>query len=269
MSGKSDDGLSARLDFAAALAREAGALALGLFKRRHELTVERKGLQDHATAADVAVEKLIRERLAARFPDDAFLGEESGASGLDGGETPTWVVDPIDGTACFMNGMASWCVSIALVREREIALGAIHDPTLGELFLARRGAGATLDGQRLPVPTAKSLRDGLIGAGFSHRSKPEEFSPFLDGLLKEGGLFIRNGSGALMLAYVAAGRLIGYFEPHINSWDSLAGLLLVREAGGWTNDFLANEGLTQGGRVVAAAPGVAEELRALIARTLD
>jgi myo-inositol-1(or 4)-monophosphatase len=164
--------------------------------------------------------------------------------------------------------MPTWCVSIALVIDGEIEIGIIHDPNVDELYAARRGAGTFLNDQRQPVPPAGSLKDGLFGTGFSHRSPPEDLVPFLDALLREGGMFMRNGSGALMLAYVAVGRLVGYFEPHINSWDCLAGLLLVREAGGWTCDFLANDGLHRGNVCAAAAPAVAEKLRALMAETV-
>src|SRR3546814_3240957 len=108
------------------------------------------------------------------------------------------------------------------------------------------------------LPPARSVKDGLFGTGFSHRSRPEDVVPFIDALLRDGGMFMRNGSGALMLAYVAVGRLVGYFEPHINSWDCLAGLLLVREAGGWACDFLADDGLTRGNVCAAAALAVAD-----------
>ncbi|HIC81829.1 MAG TPA: inositol monophosphatase [Kiloniellaceae bacterium] len=260
--------MDARYVFAQDLAREAGGLAYGYYRRRHELAVESKGLQDAVSIADKKTEDLIRSRIAARFPDDAFLGEESGASEdlLDG--RPIWVVDPIDGTVCFLNGMPTWCVSIALVQGGAVELGVIYDPNVDELYAARRGGGAFLNGVRQPVPAAKAFRDGLFGTGFSHRSPAGDFVPFLAGLLEDGGLFLRNGSGALMLAYVAVGRLIGYFEPHINSWDSLAGLLLVRVAGGWTSDFLADDGLLRGNLCAASAPDLAPTLQALLAKTV-
>jgi myo-inositol-1(or 4)-monophosphatase len=257
-----------RYAFVQDLARDAGRLAYDFYKRRAELAIESKGLQDVVSIADKKIEELIRARLEERFPEDGFLGEETGTSA--GGEPgqAVWVVDPIDGTSCFLGGMPTWCVSIALVIDGEIEIGIIHDPNVDELYAARRGAGTFLNDQRQPVPPAGSLKDGLFGTGFSHRSPPEDLVPFLDALLREGGMFMRNGSGALMLAYVAVGRLVGYFEPHINSWDCLAGLLLVREAGGWTCDFLANDGLHRGNVCAAAAPAVAEKLRALMAETV-
>ena len=260
--------LQDRYAFARELARDAGSLAYDYYKRRGELAIESKGLQDIVSIADKEVEELIRGRLETRFPEDGFLGEETGASGRAAPGQAVWVVDPIDGTSCFLGGMPTWCVSIAMVLDGEIEIGVIYDPNVDELYAARRGEGCYLNGERQPVPSAASLKDGLFGTGFSHRSPPEDIVPFVEGLLREGGMFMRNGSGALMLAYVAVGRLVGYFEPHINSWDSLAGLLLVREAGGWTCDFLADDGLNRGNLCAASAPAVAAEVRDLIARTV-
>lgn len=260
--------LQGRYSFVQSLAREAGRLAYDFYKGRAELAIESKGLQDVVSIADKKVEDLIRSRLAEHFPEDGFLGEESGTSGQTAAGQAVWVVDPIDGTSCFLSGMPTWCVSIALVLDGEIEIGVIYDPNVDELYAARRGEGTYLNGLRQPVPPAASLQDGLFGTGFSHRSPPQDLVPFLDALLREGGMFLRNGSGALMLAYVAVGRLVGYFEPHINSWDCLAGLLLVREAGGWTCDFLADDGLHRGNVCAAAAPAVAAKLRELMARTV-
>lgn len=249
-----------RLAAACAVAREAGALALRLFRARDRLLVERKGLQDLVSVADREVEALIRDRLARLFPEDGFLGEEGGrVSGTAG----TWVVDPIDGTWCFLNGIAAWCVSLAWVCAGRIELGVIYDPCAEELFAARRGGGATLDGRPIRVAEATSLADGTVSVGFSHRSRPEDVAPVFARILAAGGMYQRHGSGALGLAWTACGRLIGYIEPHMNSWDALAGLLLVGEAGGLVNDFLAAEGLDRGNRVVAVAPGVASAIAEL------
>jgi myo-inositol-1(or 4)-monophosphatase len=260
--------LQERYAFVQSLAREAGRLAYDFYKRRAELAIESKGLQDVVSIADKKVEELIRGQLEERFPEDGFLGEETGAS--EGG-TPgqaVWVVDPIDGTSCFLGGMPTWCVSIALLLDGEIEIGVIYDPNVDELYAAQRGGGTFLNGVRQPVPPATSVKDGLFGTGFSHRSRAEDIVPFIDGLLRDGGMFMRNGSGALMLAYVAVGRLVGYYEPHINSWDCLAGLLLVREAGGWTCDFLADDGLHRGNVCAASAPAVAQKVRSLMAETV-
>lgn len=254
------DDLKDRGTVAAAIAREAGDLALGYFRNLAALTVESKGPQDVVSRADREVEDLIRERLLARFPEDGFLGEEGGlvagapASGI-------WVVDPIDGTACFLAAIPAWCISIAFVVDSEIELGIVYDPCHDDLYVARRGAGATLNGAPIAVSDAASLAQGVVGVGYSGRTAPEPVLNFLAPLLASGGMYFRNGSGALMISYVAAGRLIGYYEAHINSWDCLAGIALVREAGGWVSDFLAGEALLKGNHLAVAVPGVAADLR--------
>ncbi len=254
-----------RFTFAQDLARQAGALAHQRFSHREALTVESKGLQDWVSEADREVETMIRARIAAAFPQDGFLGEESGGAAAAEGEAgATWVVDPIDGTACFLAGIPTWCVSIALVSGGEIELGVVYDPNADELFAARHGQGALLNGVALPPLTASRLADGLFGLGHSTRIPGEVVVGFLADLLQAGGMYMRNGSGALMLAYVAAGRLVGYFEPHMFAWDTLAGFALIREAGGWTNEFLTGDALHAGNPVAACAPGLVEELATLL-----
>lgn len=256
--------LAHRLAIAEALAREAGALALRQFHRLDRLTVERKGLQDIVSTADREVEALIRGRLATLLPADAVLGEEQGMT--EGASGAIWVVDPIDGTWCFLNGIGAWCVSIACVIEDRVEIGVIFDPCSGEMFAAFRGGGARLDGRPMRVADARSLEDGTLSVGFSHRSRAEEVGPLIGELLARGGMYHRHGSGALGLAWTACGRLIGYLEPHMNSWDCLAGLLLIEEAGGFVNDFLSGEGLFEGNPVVAGPPGLRETIEDLARR---
>jgi len=243
-----------RFEAAQAIAREAGEFALGYFRRFGDLKVTQKGAQDMASEADVAVEALIRERLAARFPEDGFFGEESGESGERGDGGRLWVVDPIDGTACFVTGIPVWCVSIAYVAGDDALIGAVYDPNADEMFAARSGFGATLNGRPIQPSDAGSLADGMVGVGYSTRTAPAPAIDFLDRLLAAGGMFVRNGSGALMITYVGAGRLLGYYEAHLNSWDGAAAVAIVREAGGWTNDFLAGDCLTKGNVIAVAAP---------------
>lgn len=258
-----DAELTARFQIAQSVAREAGVLALSYFRRSDVLRVQKKGTQDMASEADVAVEALIRSRLAAQFPDDGFLGEEGGCR--DGGHKNgvLWVVDPIDGTACFVAGIPVWCVSIACVVETDVSLGVVYDPNADELFAALGGSGATLNGKPIRPSDADSFADGMVGIGYSMRTAPALAVTFLDRLLAEDGMFIRNGSGALMITYVAAGRLLGYYEAHLNSWDGAAAVAIVREAGGWTNDFLAGEGLSKGNPIAAAAPQLASAMKQL------
>lgn len=259
--------LANRYALVCTIAREAGARAYRMFANRAALEVEHKGLQDVVSLADREVENLVRERVTAAFPDDAFLGEETAAQAGTSllSERIVWIVDPIDGTSCFLNGMHAWCVSIGVLIDGKPAIGAVFDPNSGELFHAAAGCGAFVNDTPMRAATTRSVRDGVVGVGFSHRVAPSAFIPFLARLLADGGMFIRNGSGALMIAYVAAGRLIGYYEPHINSWDCVAGIVLVREAGGVVNDFLAGNGLLRGNPIIAAGDGFYPALATLIA----
>jgi myo-inositol-1(or 4)-monophosphatase len=241
-----------RLAAACAVAREAGALALAYFRSRDSLTIERKGPQDIVSIADRAVEDRIRQRLAELFPGEGVLGEEAGLEGSSDGAV--WVVDPIDGTWCFLNGIDSWCVSLAFVRGGTIEAGVIYHPCTGELFAARRGGGATLDGRPMHVSDARSLGEGTVSVGYMVRSPRHLVLGMLSRLVEAGGIYHRHGSGSLGLAWTAAGRLIGYVEPHMYAWDALGGLLLIREAGGFTNDFLSGDGLLKGNPVVAGPP---------------
>lgn len=256
------DDLDERFVFAIDLIKEAGHRAHAYFRDVAALTIKTKGLQDFASEADVQVELTIRRRIAETFPDDGFFGEETGHAGIDG-KTVVWVVDPIDGTQPFLSGLSSWCVSIALVSGASIQMGVVYAPARDELFAGSRRHPATLNGQRIAVRRGR-LTDGLVATGHCTRVSPEDFvAPFL-GLLKAGGMFFRDGSGALSLCYVACGRLIGFMEQHINAWDCLGGIAIVHAAGGASNDFLADDGMLKGGRLIAASPALLPDLAAAI-----
>lgn len=259
----SGSGLDRRHQLAEEIAREAGALALDYFDRRDTLVIETKrDLQDVVSIADREVERLIRERIAAQFPDDGFLGEETGFEAGSSGYS--WAVDPIDGTAPFVNGLPTWCVSIAVVHEDLPVVGVIAVPCTGELFSSAQGRGASLDGKRLTLDPARTIRNSLTGIGSNSHVSPEKAGRIITGLLAGGGNYIRNGSGALMLAYVAAGRLVGYLEPYMHAWDCLAGYCLVQEAGGRHLPFPLDGGNAKGGTVVLAAnPSAWDDLFAL------
>jgi myo-inositol-1(or 4)-monophosphatase len=257
-----DDDLT-RLSYATELIREAGALALEYFGRLSTLTVNSKGVQDVVSEADVAVEHLIKDGLADRFPTDAFLGEETGHADFPG-STGIWVVDPIDGTQPFVSGLATWCISMAYVRDGAVLLGLVLNPVADELFSGGDGVPATLNGHPIRPHPGSSLADGLTYLGYSPRVSPDQIVPVLDRLLRAGGMFVRNGSGALGLCDVACGRLIGYVEPHINSWDCLGAVAVLHAAGAWVSDFLAGGGLLQGNSIVAGPEAVYDELVAVL-----
>ncbi len=241
------------------IARDAGDYALEYFRAPSRIKTTAKGLQDFVTQVDRNTEKRITKAIRQRFPDDGLLGEEYGK--INGKTKYLWVVDPIDGTACFVAGIPDWCVSIGLVADGEIVAGAVYHPCANEMFAGRPGHGATLNGTPIRVSDAQSIKDGMLGFGYSHRTDTTPISQFLEPYLAAGGMLFRNGSGALMLVYVACGRLIGYYEAHINAWDCVAGIAVVRAAGGWTNDFLMGDGLANGNPIVAGAPGIEAELR--------
>ncbi|MES5099067.1 inositol monophosphatase family protein [Agrobacterium sp. BA1120] len=253
--------IEARLKLAQEIAREAGAVALDYYNNRDALVIETKrDPQDVVSIADREVEKLIRDRVALAFPDDGFLGEEYG---LIAGTSPfTWVVDPIDGTSPFVNGMPNWCVSIAVISGGEPVIGVINAPCHVEVYSSALGMGATLNGKALTLDNTRNIRNSVTGIGANNYVTPAFVASMVEDLLASGGNFIRNGSGALMLAYVAAGRLVGYYEPYMHAWDCMAGFCLVREAGGWFHPFpTEGERLTKGAPVVAGAPGAVADLK--------
>ncbi|MBP7001616.1 inositol monophosphatase [Amaricoccus sp.] len=251
-----------RFAFALALVREAGDHARGFLADRAALEIRDKGPQDMASQADLETELLIRSRLDARFPGDGFLGEETGATAFAPGQG-VWVVDPIDGTQPYVSGLPSWCVSIGFVRDGAILFGMVYAPALGELYAGGVGIPATVNGAPVERHPGRSIREGITAFGYSPRVRPAEFLPMFGRFLEAGGVYYRDGSGALMLCHVAAGRLVGYIEPHINSWDCVGALAVIHAAGLESNDFLAGDGLRKGNWLVAGPPEVRAELEAI------
>lgn len=241
-----------------ALAVEAGQLAAAM--QRGLGPPVAKSRIDFCTEADRAVERLVSDRIRARF-GDAIIGEEYGGQP---GES-VWLVDPIDGTTEYIHGTRRWCVSLAYVRAGVIEAGVIYAPADDRLFSARRGGGAFVNGRRVAVSRLEHGAVPVIEVGWSDRRPIQQYGAVLERLVAEGFEFRRHGSGALALAEVAAGLNDGYMELHINAWDALAGILLVQEAGGRCNDFLAEHGLTHGNPLVAATPEIWERLMRLVA----
>lgn len=246
--------MSDRLEFAKSLAQKAGDLGLTYFRRLEELTISAKGHQDLVSEADQDVETLVRDELARAYPDDGILGEEHGR--IHGTSGYTWVIDPIDGTANFVTAIPQWCVVLACVHQGQVVIGVTFDPVARELFWAERGAGAFVNGMPMKPSASQSLANGSLGVGFNGRSRKEDAVNAVQLLIDEGGVFFRNASGGLMLAYAASGRLIGYVEAHMNAWDCLAGMLMAEEAGVRVAPYDADAALDKGTRVVVASPGV-------------
>jgi len=260
--------LDERLAFAMELARRAGTFALGYFRNLSALNIHSKGVQDMASQADLETEALVGQAIAEAYPDDDFLGEEGCEQFQARRGRGCWVVDPIDGTQPFISGIPSWCVAIAYVVNNQTLLAVVFDPTFDELFAARLGGGCTVNDAPCSATGIKTLAEALVGVGYSNRVSVEQTLAPLTRLLEEDGMFHRCGSGALSLAYVAAGRLAGYFEPHMNSWDSVAGLLLVSEAGGCCCDFFSTpNALAEGGMVLASGFELYPELERVMLGT--
>lgn len=252
--------IDARAHFAGELAREAGALALRYFRRELAYTPESKGVaQDWVSIADRAVEDHCRARLAAAFPGDTMLGEESGGDVAD----QAWIIDPIDGTLNFVHGVRYWCVSIVFIAGGRRVIGTVYDPPHDELFFARMAAGATLNGAPMRVSDCSRLDRALIVHGYVQRHDLDASLKLRRALIDAGAEVKDHGAGALMLAHVAAGRFDAYLEPHMHPWDASAGLLLVEEAGGRVLNYPGTDGLRAGGAVLASTPVLYERLLAL------
>lgn len=240
------------------MAREAGTLARERFVNRDSRNFTFKGPHDYLTATDQEVEKLVVGRLSGLFTDDTFLGEEEG--GNPGPQA--WVIDPIDGTENFARGIPHFCTSIAYVLEGQVEIGVIYNPMTDELFTARKGQGAAVNGRPMRVSPVVDNNQVTLELGWSSRIKMEDHIALFTRITDTGMSARRGGSGSLGVAYVADGRLEGYAELHINSWDVLAAYLMVQEAGGWTNDFLAGDGLTKGNPIVATTPALKDRILA-------
>ncbi len=259
-------GIDARYAAAQRIARAAGERALDYFHRRDELAVETKGVVDYVTRADRDVEQFIRSELAAAFPGDGFLGEETAAS-FAGPLDRCWVVDPIDGTHNFLRGVPYWNVAIGYVENAVTVVGAICDPNAGEVYHARLGGGAWGDHagseRRLHAAATTNLAGSYVALGHHDRSFSERYFAIRRRMM-EAHVAMRNfGSAALQLAHVASGRLDGFVEMELSAWDAVAGLLLVTEAGGWHAPFAPVEP-TAKAMCIACAPGIAHELKALV-----
>lgn len=225
-----------RLEAAEKIVRKAGAFALERFANREKLEISVKGAQDWVTDVDKSVEQLVVAELRAAFPADAIIGEEGAAEGGPDSDVK-WFIDPIDGTTCFMLGIAQWCVVLACTHRGVPVVAAMYDPVADELYSAARGAGAHCNGERLSVSNAPGLDQGFVSVGCHKSARPDRSLAIMGELIRQDGMYLRIGSCALALAYAAAGRLLAVFEPNVAPWDCLAGMLLVEEAGGRVSDY--------------------------------
>jgi len=243
------------LNIAIRAARSAGDFIVRKINKLPDIQIETKGLNDFVTDVDREAEARVIEAILKVYPQHSILGEESGLiKGTD--DDYRWIIDPLDGTTNFLHSLPHYAVSIACEYRGKIEHGVIYDPIKQELFAASRGDGATVNNRRIRVARLNSTQSALLGTGFPSRN-PEA----LDGCLKVFREFFASasdircsGSAALDLAYVAAGRLDGYWESGLNSWDIATGALILREAGGLITDFEGNDNSLINGEVIAANP---------------
>jgi len=243
---------SALLNVMVTSAIKAGKSLARDFGEVQNLQVSVKGPSDFVSQADIKAEKIVRDELLKARPTYGFLGEESEEIiGTDGAHR--WIVDPLDGTTNFLHGIPQFAVSVALERNGEIVAGVIFNPATDELYTCERGGGAFLNDRRIRVAARRVLSDCVIGCGVPHlgRGNHGKFLVELRHVMGEVAGVRRMGAASLDLAYVAAGRLDGYWEVGLSPWDVAAGLLLIREAGGHTSDMQSGKDVFGTGTVVA------------------
>ena len=247
------------LNMAVRAARAGGDLILRYVDRVDTLTITSKQRNDFVSEVDRLAEEAIIGVLRRAYPDHGILAEESGASE---GDEYLWIIDPLDGTTNFLHGFPQFAVSIALQHRGRLEQAVVYDPVRQELFTASRGAGAQLNKRRLRLDPRRKLDGALLGTGFPfrHQQHLEAWMGMFRTLFTEVADVRRAGSAALDLAYVAAGRLDGFWEIGLSRWDMAAGALLIREAGGLVTDFAGGENYLETGNVVAGAAKVVPEI---------
>jgi myo-inositol-1(or 4)-monophosphatase len=247
------------LNIAVRAARSAGEIIVRSLVRLESIEVSSKGRNDYVSEIDRASEREIIGIVHKHYPAHAILAEESGHSGED--ET-VWIIDPLDGTTNFLHGFPVFAVSIAVQQRGRLEIAVVYDPMRQEIFSAARGAGAHLENRRMRVSRQRTLEGALLATGFPYRHDERDADSYyamLRALAGRAAGIRRPGSAALDLAYVAAGRVDGFWELGLKPWDTAAGTLLIREAGGRVGT-LEGEDYRLGPHVVAGAPKVYEAL---------
>lgn len=244
---------SANLNLMIKAARAAGRSLVKDFREVENLQVSMKGAGDFVSRADIAAEKIIRDELCGARPNYGWLAEESDA---EEGKDPTrrWIVDPLDGTTNFLHGLPHWCVSIALEFKGEIVSAVVFDPAKDEMFISEKGQGAWMNQTRLRVSGRHRLIESVFATGMPFGGRPD-----LPGTIHDLGRLLpvcsgvrQFGSAALDLAYVSAGRFDGYWQRGLNAWDVAAGVLLVREAGGFVEGLRVGNNPVESGSLIAS-----------------
>jgi myo-inositol-1(or 4)-monophosphatase len=256
---------SANLNVMIKAARKAGRSLVKDFREVENLQVSMKGAGDFVSKADLAAEKIIKDELMGARPTYGWVGEESDAIE---GQDPTrrWIVDPLDGTTNFLHGLPHWAVSIALEHKGEVVAGVVFDPAKDEVFFAEKGAGAWMNDTRLRVSGRGKMNESIFATGLPYggRSDLPETLQDLARLLPACAGVRRWGAAALDLAYVAAGRYDGFWERRLNAWDLAAGVIIVREAGGFVQPLDPKGDILADGAVICANEPIFEPFAKVI-----
>ena len=249
------------MNIAVRAARDAAKVIVQYMDRVDHLPVVTKEKNDFVTEVDQKAESVIIATLKQAFPDHSILAEESGRSGESTSEYQ-WIIDPLDGTTNYLHGFPQFSISIALKHNNKLVLGVVYDPLRQELFTASLGDGAYLNNRRIRVSKQMGLSGALLGTGFPYKDQRylDAYLEMFKSFFPETAGIRRAGSAALDLAYVACGRLDGFWEIGLQSWDIAAGALLVREAGGIITDFSATENYLENGHVIAGNPKVFNQM---------
>lgn len=253
------------LNIAIRAARAAGNIIIRQIDYVQDLSVSEKSRNDFVSEVDRQAENIIIETLHKSYPAHAILAEESGRRGNN---DYLWIIDPLDGTTNYLHGFPQYAVSIALQCKGVLQQAVIYDPLRDELFTAGRGQGAYLNDRRIRVSKQKHLHGSLLGTGFPFRegAKTDQYLRVLKVFFAETAGVRRAGAAALDLAYVACGRLDGFWESGLKPWDIAAGILLIEEAGGMVGDFRGGASFLDSGEIITANPDIYKEMIAVFAR---
>jgi myo-inositol-1(or 4)-monophosphatase len=253
------------VNIAAKAAQEASKIILQSLDRLDGVHIVEKQRHDFVTEVDKMSEGIIVDAIHSAYPEHRILAEERGDSGGD--SDICWIIDPLDGTANFIHGVPHFAISIAVKQKNRLIAAVIYDPIRNELFTAAKGEGARVNDRRIRVSDRRTLEGALLGTGFPFKQpeRLEEYLKTFQSLFSTAAGIRRSGSAALDLAYVAAGRFDGFWELHLAPWDMAAGILLIREAGGFVTDTKGSDDYFENGSLVAGntrvVKGILEHLR--------
>ncbi len=256
------------LNIAIQAARSASKIIMRFVDHLDTVGINEKGRNDIVTEVDHLAEQEIINHIRKAYPNHSILAEETG---YQEGDDFCWIIDPLDGTANYVHGFPHYAISIALKRHNQLLLGVIYDPIRNELFSAVRGDGAYLDNRRIRVSQCKKLEYALIGTGFPFRDI-HHFKPYLrmfESLFPKTSGIRRAGAASLGLAYVAAGRLEGYWESSIKEWDMAAGIMLIQEAGGLVSDFQGEDQYFDSGNIIAGNPRIFKAISEVLRKSIQ